>query len=57
LLIMNITFFMNPSCCDVNVLVISNVPNNIFSNNFSIYFILFAVIFLKQSSKKKQEQI
>tara|TARA_Y100000389_G_scaffold53074_1_gene48945 strand:- start:265 stop:1881 length:1617 start_codon:yes stop_codon:yes gene_type:complete len=52
LLIMNITFYMNPSCCDVNVLVISNVPNNIFSNNFSIYFILFAVIFLKQSSKK-----
>ena len=52
LLIMNITFYMNPSCCDVNVLVISNVSNNIFSNNFSIYFILFAVIFLKQSSKK-----
>ena len=53
LLIMNLTFYMNPSCCDVNVLVFSNVPNNIFSNNFLIYFISFIVIFLNQFSKKR----
>ena len=52
LLIMNLTFYMNPSCCDVNVLVFSNVPNNIFSNNFLIYFVSFIVIFLNQFSKK-----
>jgi len=54
LLIMNVTFYMNPSCCDVNVLVVSNVPNNIFSNNLPIYFISSIVISLNQFSKKKK---
>ena len=53
LLIMNLTFYMNPSCCDVNVLVFSNVPNNIFSNNFLIYFVSYIVIFLNQFSNKR----
>ena len=32
---------MNPSCCDVNVLVFDNVPYNIFANNLSLYVVAF----------------
>ena len=35
------TFYMNPSCCDVNVLVFDNVPYNIFANNLSLYVVAF----------------
>tara|TARA_Y100000389_G_scaffold129092_1_gene126544 strand:- start:4933 stop:5298 length:366 start_codon:yes stop_codon:yes gene_type:complete len=55
LLVVNITFYMNPSCCDVNVLVFTNVPNNVFSNNLSIFSISLFLIFINQLSSKKNK--
>ena len=45
------TFYMNPSCCDVNVLVFDNVPYNIFGNNFSLYMVALLGIFIEKKEK------
>jgi len=44
------TFYMNPSCCNVNVLVFDNVPYNIFENNLSLYAISLLAIFIEKKN-------
>jgi len=47
------TFYMNPSCCDVNVLVFDNVPYNIFGNNLSLFVIALLAIFIEKNNYRK----